>query len=35
MTGLVGFVLGFVCGMVALLIATAVIRSDNISGGQR
>jgi len=35
MTALIGFAIGFVCGAVALLIATAVIGSNNINGGQR
>jgi hypothetical protein len=35
MTALIGFAIGFVCGAVALLIATAIIGSNNINGGQR
>jgi len=35
MTALIGFAIGFICGVVALLIVTAVIGSDNISGGKR
>jgi|WetSurMetagenome_2_1015567.scaffolds.fasta_scaffold159267_3 hypothetical protein len=35
MTALIGFAIGFVCGAVALVIATAVVGSGNIEEGRK